>query len=161
MKQHLPSFLILLTAILLPVEGFGRKTTLTLSPPKEKTTKQIETIVIDTTSNEKEVLSRIICAGFDKTPTSTKESLFISNHTGRNIYSVTLSITYLTRDSLVLDRRQVTVNKAIPAGETRKFDINSFDTQRSFHYFKSITSRRPTTPFDVRINVIKAISEKN
>lgn len=161
MKRPVPFILIFLSMVSLPFGAIGRKTTLNLTPPKGDTVRRIQTSVVDTTSYDREILSKIVCAGFDKTPTSTKESLFISNNTGLDLYSVTLAITYLTKDSMVLHRREVTIDKAIPAGETRKFDFTSFDTQRSFHYFKSIVSRRPTTPFDVRITVVKAAIEKN
>lgn len=98
-------------------------------------------------------ISQIGFSGFDKPGSSSMESFFITNHTDRTMSGVTLYIEYLTPDGRQLHKRYVKLDCNIPAGETRKCDIRSWDTQRSFHYELSAASRR-SSPFTVRFDPV-------
>lgn len=98
-------------------------------------------------------LEQISFSGFDKPGRSTTESFFITNNTDRNMTGVTLYIEYLTPDGRQLHKRFLNLSCDIPAGETRKADIRSWDTQRSFHYDKSVAGKR-TSPFTVRFDPV-------
>lgn len=129
-----------------------------LTPPSAPVTVSGERMILTSDSaGHRAILSQVVCTGFDKVATSVKESFFISNRTDRNLTGLTVRITYLTLDSMQLHRRDADIDICIPAGETRKADITSFDSQRSFHYYKSITSRRATTPFDIRMQITRAV----
>lgn len=94
-------------------------------------------------------LDQVVFTGFDKTKNNPTESFFIINNTDRVLTAVTLYIDYRTPDGRQLTRRFIRLTCNIPAGETRKADIPSWDTQRSFYYIKSEKPRRGGTPFSV------------
>lgn len=98
-------------------------------------------------------ISQIAFSGFDKPGSSPMESFFITNRTDRTMSGVSLYIEYLTPDGRQLHKRYVKLDCNIPAGETRKCDIKSWDTQRSFHYELSRASRR-SSPFTVRFDPV-------
>lgn len=98
-------------------------------------------------------ISQIAFSGFDKPWSSPMESFFITNRTDRTMSGVSLYIEYLTPDGRQLHKRYVKLACYIPAGETRKCDIKSWDTQCSFHYELSRASRR-SSPFTVRFDPV-------
>lgn len=99
-------------------------------------------------------LEQVEFFGFDKKLTSSKESFFITNLTDRELRGITLYITYITPSGQMLDKRFVKLSCRIPAGETRKADISSFDTQKSFYYIKSDTPKRRAAVFDVEFDLV-------
>lgn len=104
--------------------------------------------------NKGYTLEQVDFFGFDKKLTSSKETFFITNHTDRELRGITLYITYLTPTGQMLDKRFVRLSCRIPAGETRKADIDSFDTQKSFYYIKSDTPKRRAAVFDVEFDLV-------
>ena len=92
------------------------------------------------TCNHGYSLSQIVFSGYDKTISSKIESFFITNKTE-----------YLTTESAQLHKRYERIAYPIPAGETRKIDIRTWDKQNSFYYYLSVKPRRQATPFMVRI----------
>ena len=99
-------------------------------------------------------LNQVIFTGFDKNQSSSKESFFIINNTDRELTGVTLYIDYRTPDGRQLHKQFLKLSCSIPPGETRKADIPSWDTQRSFYYHKSQPSRKGGNPFTVRFDPI-------
>lgn len=99
-------------------------------------------------------LSQVTIFGYDKPATSRTESFFINNSTDCVLTAINLDIEYLSEDSVQLHKRFVPVKCEIPAGETRKIDIKSWDTQRAFRYVDSPATRRPATPYFVRISPV-------
>lgn len=93
--------------------------------------------------------------GFDKPAASEKESFLISNGTSGTLLSFDLEITYLTLDGRQLHRRIISHDCHIPAGETRKVDIRSFDTQHSYHYTASAPGRNGAYPFTVTFRPVR------
>lgn len=93
-------------------------------------------------------LDQIIFSGFDKPGNSSTESFFITNNTNRTLTGVSLYIEYLTPDGRQLHKQYLRLSCSIPPNETRKTDVRSWDTQRSFHYEKSAASKR-SAPFTV------------
>ena len=99
-------------------------------------------------------LDQVVFSGFDKTKNNSNESFFIINNTDRTLTAVALYIDYRTPDGRQLTRRFIRLICNIPAGETRKADIPSWDTQRSFYHIKSEKPRRGGNPFDIRFDPI-------
>lgn len=99
-------------------------------------------------------LDQVVFAGFDKNRNSSVESFFITNNTDRTLTGISLYIEYLTPGGSQLHKKFIKLDCRIPAGETRKADIKSWDTQRSFYYIKSNPGRNGGTPFDVRFDPI-------
>lgn len=99
-------------------------------------------------------LDQVVFTGFDKKQNNSKESFFIINNTDRRLTGVALYIDYRTPDGRQLNRQYLKLSCDIPAGETRKVDIKSWDTQRSFYYYKSTPSKNRGNPFDVTFDPI-------
>lgn len=94
-------------------------------------------------------LDQVVFTGFDKNQGNSKESFFIINNTDRILTGVSLYIDYRTLDGRQLHKRFFRLLCNIPAGETRKADIPTWDTQRSFYYHKSKPAKHPGNPFEV------------
>lgn len=94
-------------------------------------------------------LDQIVFTGYDKPLNAANEVFFITNNTDRTMSGVTLYVEYLTIDGRQLDKRFVKLSCSIPPGETRRAELKSWDTQRSFYYEKSVQPKRQATPFKV------------
>lgn len=92
--------------------------------------------------------------GFDKTVTGNKESFFISNGLEREVIGIEIVITYTDMKGRQLHKRKVRLDSNLPSGETRRYDISSWDIQKSFYYHRSVKPRRQATPFDIKIELI-------
>lgn len=106
------------------------------------------------TCNNGYTLDQLAFAGYDKPLTSTRETFFVTNKTDRTLTGVNMYIEYLTVDGRQLDRRFVSLDCEVPPGETRKLEVKSWDTQKSFYYKKSVQPKRQATPFDVKFDLV-------
>lgn len=92
-------------------------------------------------------------AGYDKTVRATKESVFATNRTSRPIVAVMFTIAYYDMSGRMLHKATHRTDIEIPANETRRIDIATWDRQQSFVFHRS---KRPTrsaaTPYDVKIS---------
>lgn len=102
----------------------------------------------------KEILPSIHFYGFDKTVTSNLESFFITNGLDETISGIEINITYLDMKGRQLHKRKVCIDCGLPPGETERYDIKSWDTQKSFYFHRSVKPKRQATPFDVKIELI-------
>lgn len=101
------------------------------------------------------IASKIRFYGFDKTISSSSESFFIVNGLNFDINGLNILITYLDMNGRMLHSREVSLEECdLPAGETRRFDLKSWDTQKSFYFHQSVKPRRQATPFDVKISLL-------
>lgn len=102
--------------------------------------------------------SRIVPAirfyGFDKTVTSNQESFFVSNGLDSLLTGMDVMITYTDMKGRQLHKRSVKLECDIPPHETKRIDVKSWDTQRSFYYHKSVKPKRQATPFEVSIELL-------
>lgn len=140
-------------------DAFSRKMKLKLEPtPSDTITPMTEgslTICSPCVPcNEGYSIDQAKITGFDKKADATKESFFITNTTDRRLVGMDFTITYLTSGNKQLHSRHVDIDCDIPPGETRKFDIKSFDTQKSFYYHKSQAPlRKQASPFKISIQI--------
>lgn len=88
-------------------------------------------------------------SGYDKPLKSSKETFFITNRTDRTMSGVTLYIDYRTPDGRQLDKRFVRLSCLIPAGETRSVDIDSWDKNKNFYYYKGTVPAKGGNPYAV------------
>lgn len=114
---------------------------------------QFLTSISDSSANFNDIRNKIKFYGFDKTANSSMESFFVSNRLNHTLKRITLEITYLDMQKRQLHSRSVSFDCDIPSCETRRQDIKSWDTQKSFYYFKSAKPRRQATPFTVSFNL--------
>ena len=98
--------------------------------------------------------------GFDKTAGSNTESFFISNGLKKALCRLEIQITYTDMKGRQLHKRTVSIDTAIPSGETLRTDIKSWDIQKSFYYHKSARPKRQATPFDVKIDLLSVTLDR-
>ncbi len=92
--------------------------------------------------------------GFDKTVTSAMESFFIINGLNDEIRGMEIQITYFDMQGRQLHKRTVNIECDIPAGETKRVDTKSWDTQKSFYFHQSVKPKRQATPFSVKLDLL-------
>lgn len=143
------------------IDASARKVATTIKAPGKGETKRkrvkrkdIETIV-PSAADSLEWARKIVFAGYDKQASSSEESFFISNKGERQIKELRLRITYLDMEGRMLHQRDEELKIEIPAGETRKADIKSFDKQHSFYHIESNKPRNRATPFRTKIEILR------
>ncbi len=136
-------------------EAHAKKVTVKVKSPKPSVKNPEEKFSFKITGNDT-ISSKILFLGYDKNASSSVESLFIKNNTTFHISSLYIELNYLTPDGRNLHKRNVKISLSIPAGETRKVDIKTWDPQHNFHYIKSIPSKRPSSPYDLSISLLSA-----
>lgn len=115
----------------------------------------------DTTASSTKLFQLIHFAGYDKNQSSNKESFFVSNNSKYSLLKIKIEIEYLTIDGRQLHKRLLSKDLFITANETRKIDIPSWDTQKSFYYFRSQPARHPGNSYKVRIHPLQLTFKKN
>lgn len=105
--------------------------------------------------------SRISFKGYEKTLRSSKESFYVTNRSDSTLERLILSIDYLDMAGRQLDRRTVEVELDMCAGETRRVDIASWDTQKVMYYYRSPKPKaEQATPYKVRIKLVAALKNR-
>lgn len=97
----------------------------------------------------------VAVAGFEKPLRAMRESMFVTNSSSRDITGVGLDIVYTDLSGRMLHRAAHDVDVIIPAGETRRVEVPSFDSSGLLYYRLSPKPRntRQATPFDVKVTV--------
>lgn len=102
--------------------------------------------------------SLVSLSGYDKPLRSRRETFFVTNTSPQRISAVNITLEYIDSSGRQLHSRTITIPVDIPAGETRKVDTPSWDTQLTFYYSESPPARVTTRcyPYSVtsRINYI-------
>lgn len=88
-------------------------------------------------------------AGYDKEVGSNLESFIIVNTTKHDLTGFRVRIDYEDMQGRMLHSREVEEVCYVPKGETRRFDIKSWDLQHTFYYYLGNEPRRVATPFKV------------
>lgn len=114
----------------------------------------IISLTSDSTTFVDKILPAIRFYGFDKTVTSNLESFFITNSLESAIDGLDVEIIYSDMKGRLLHKRSVHVDCHIPASETKRTDIKSWDFQKSFYFHQSVKPKRQATPFDVRLRLL-------
>lgn len=97
---------------------------------------------------------RIAISGYDKPLRSTGESFFITNNSDTTIDGLEVTIDYRDMSHRQLHRRTVRIDISVPAGETRRADIRSWDKRLTFYYCHGVVPRTENVvPYDVAITV--------
>lgn len=148
------AFLAILAVILLPLPGQAQK--------RHKTTRPRAELRETVAGNPRDTLPAIgldslILAGYDKPLRSRRETMFVTNRTGRRLTRLFLSIRYCDTSGRQLHQRIVETGVDIPSGETRMISFPSWDRQLTFVYIHSEQPvRSRATPYDIKVTVTKA-----
>lgn len=102
-------------------------------------------------------------AGFEKPLRAMRESMFVTNGSSLHIATVRLTIDYLDTLGRQLHRAVHDIDVDLPAGQTRRVEIPSFDRSGVFYYRASALPRgvRRATTFDVAVTVEAIIPIKH
>lgn len=110
--------------------------------------------VVDTISgleiNLLQDLKKCLFAGFDKEVNSSKESFILKNDSQQKIIGFIVRIDYLDMKGRMLHSRTIEEEGEVPPGETRRFDIRSWDIQHTYYYYRGNEPKKVATPFDVK-----------
>lgn len=160
MIKRISLITIIVAAVILTCQGKKQR----LSLPNA-TTKKGEYGYVSTAGGESRAISRndsltfasylkaIKFSGYDKKVSATRESFHISNNSCDTIKHITVKIDYLSVDGRQLHSRKADIETELPPGETRKADIRSWDTQKTFYYYRSQKPRSAATPYKVRFRL--------
>lgn len=103
----------------------------------------------------------IVVSGYDKPLRSYGESFFVTNKTDSAITGVELTIDYRDIRGRQLHHRSLRHDIDLPAGETRRADIRSWDRRQTFYYIRGPKPRTSgVTPYDVKITVVRAFRRR-
>lgn len=136
------------------------------SPRKRTTTRpRLERIVSAAPTGADTVapalLDSIAISGYDKPLRSRRESIFVTNRTGRHLSAITVAIDYLDMQGRMLHHADIPLVIDTPPGETRQVTFPSWDRQLSFVYHRSDRSyNRRGTPYTVTVSIISALSPR-
>lgn len=103
----------------------------------------------------------IVVSGYDKPLRSYGESFFVTNKPDSAITGVELTIDYRDIRGRQLHHRSLRHDIDLPAGETRRADIRSWDRRQTFYYIRGPKPRTSgVTPYDVKITVVRAFRRR-
>lgn len=90
--------------------------------------------------------------GYEKTIRATRETIFIENLTDSVIRQISFNIDYIDTSRRQIHRRHHRQPIEIPPRQTRRIDIPSWDTQKSYYYINGPRPKKSATPYDIRIS---------
>ena len=96
-----------------------------------------------------EELKKVSFAGYDKEANSSQESFVLINASGVGITGYEVKIEYLDMQDRMLHSRTLKKRCDVPGGESRRFDIKSWDTQHTFYYYLGNEPKKVATPYKV------------
>lgn len=98
---------------------------------------------------------RVAVKGYDKPLRSRQESFFAVNTDSVDVDALMLTITYYDMADMMLHSARHRLSGPVPAGETRRMSVRSWDSQNAFYYYRSDVPSRAVraTPYKVTITV--------
>ena len=156
------SLLIVIIFILLgALSATGQRTTRkNLRPSPAAVTGHDYTHLFDTIATSADSAA-VAFAGYEKTLSSSQESFFATNKTDSLITRLDIELNYLDMTGRQLDTRRITLDTQMTPGQTRRFDIKSWDRQKVFYYYLSPAPRSShATPYKVTIRLVTALRKR-
>lgn len=105
----------------------------------------------DSTDLSVSELLKLKFAGYEKEPNSSTETFIVLNPTEQRILGFKVKINYMDMQGRMLHSRDEELKCDIPPGESRKFDISSWDKQHTYYYYRGNKPKKVATPFQVAI----------
>lgn len=106
----------------------------------------------DTSEEKKKLtdeLGECTFSGYDKELNSSKESFLLTNRSSKVITGFVVRIDYQDMEGRMLHSRLIEESCVLPPGETRRFDIKSWDSQHTYYYFLGNEPKKVATPYKV------------
>ena len=163
MKRLVWIFLAAIAIVCAADNTLRRNTRVDIAPVAGADTIASDTVVATIASDTVVATAgQITVSGYDKPLRSYGESFFVTNVTRQRLSAVILDIQYLDLQGRQLHNRRVAVAADIPAGETRRVDISSWDKRQTFYYHLGPKPRtRGVTPFTVRITPVAFVVRRS
>lgn len=99
---------------------------------------------------DKEELSALISfSGYEKECNSSFETFILSNGSRERITGFEVRVDYLDMNRRKLHSREIRESCDIPAGETRRFDVKSWDRQHTYYYYLGNLPKKVAIPYQV------------
>lgn len=135
---------------------YARKVTTKLNAPTNSLKKKAEKHKSSTTdkSAREKIAGKLNFMGYDKKTSAAKETFFVDNGSDISLSGLDLEISYFNSAGKLIHKRKVEINEYFPAKETRKVDIPSWDSQKSFHYVNSVPGGKGSISYTVKFKVI-------
>ena len=93
-------------------------------------------------------------SGYDKPLRSSRETFLLTNHTGRPIDRMAVTISYYDINGRQLHERCDTLPVSVPSEATRLVRLATWDTQRSYYYHLGQRPRTSNvTPYTIRARI--------
>lgn len=91
--------------------------------------------------------------GYGKPRAAVRESFFVRNNLPDTLSALTLRITYLRPDGILLHTREVVLSQPLNPFDTRHFEIPAWDKLKTYYYIGTPPSRRASggRPYKVTI----------
>lgn len=97
-------------------------------------------------------------SGFEKPLRAKTETMFLTNNMAETVDYIDIEITYQDIDGRMLHKASYGIEMTVPPGETRIFEIPSFDRNQIYYYFLSpVPPRAEATPFRVAVDLRYAV----
>lgn len=96
----------------------------------------------------------IIFVGYDKQLNATKETFHVINRSPYTLTGAKVKIVYKDMSGRMFHSRTVSFKCDIPSGETRKIDLPSWDSQKSFYYHLSTKPRRQAVEYTIELDPV-------
>lgn len=136
--------------LMLPFLLLG-KTNTTRNVTLEKQLTEIERIGAQDTL----YADKIEIAGYEKTISDANETFFVTNGTPFHLSAIRVTFVYsyaTTAEQLHEETYDVACD--IPAGETRRLMVRTFDRQHQFYYYGGRKPKRPATAYRVKYRIL-------
>lgn len=155
----LAAVIILGSISITPGDVLAKNVTIKITPPKNEDVNdatRLKTYPYHETEFER-VNEKLTFMAYDKKTSASKETFFVDNGSDVSLTMIEIEISYVNEAGKVIHRRVVELSEEFPAKETRRVDIPTWDTQKSFHYVNSVPSKKGSTPYTVRFKVLSFI----
>lgn len=96
----------------------------------------------------------VYLSGYDKPAGADEESFFIVNGSSMKLAGFTGEIKYYNAAGKMLTAREICKIISVPAGETRKSYIKTWDRQHSFRYEHSASGKKGVQTYTVKFTPI-------
>lgn len=103
-----------------------------------------------------DALCQIGFSGYDKRPSATKESIFVTNSMPRHLKKVKVRLTYSDPKGRKLHSRDVMLECDVPPGQTRNVSFTTWDKQGRFYYCGGAAPRSGgASPYDITLEPVE------
>lgn len=110
-------------------------------------------------SEFEEVTNKLTFMAYDKRAGADRETFFLDNGSKVDLKAIEIEITYFNSAGKQIHKRNVEIEQSFPSNETRRIDIKTWDSQKSYHYINSVPSAKGSSPYTVKFRILSFTPE--